>query len=107
MDSQKTENYISQVLRERNNNTRQKPTQENKKNNENELHAWTSHYHSAMNTLGLVYSEKGEYEKACEWFAKSAEAAKALYGKEHREYKAAINNLETIKGKINEGFGTL
>ena len=60
-----------------------------------------------MNTLGLVYSEKGEYEKACEWFAKSAEAAKALYGKEHREYKAAINNLETIKGKINEGFGTL
>lgn len=66
---------------------------------EDELGTWSPHYHSSMNTLGLVYAAKEDYVKAREWFEKSAKAAKALYGEDHKEYKTAINNLESVKDK--------
>lgn len=66
---------------------------------EEELGTWSPHYHSTMNTLGLVYAGKKEYDLARKWFLKSAEAAKALYGEAHREYKTAIANYEEVKAK--------
>lgn len=64
---------------------------------EEELGTWSPHYHSSMNTLGLVYAAKGNKKFAAEWFEKSAAAAKTLYGEEHKEYKTAISNLESVK----------
>jgi len=53
----------------------------------------TPHYHAALNTLGIVCCHRKDWAGAETAFRRAADAAKALYGEEHREYAAICRHL--------------
>ncbi len=71
-------------------------------NYENKLGTQTPHYHAALNTLGLVCSAMERDKDALKYFEKSMEAARELYGPEHKEYKAAKINRDAALKAVGE-----
>lgn len=69
-----------------------------------ELGADTPHYHAALNALGAVHYAAGRFEAAREYFDQAAQAARSLYGPDHRETKAALTHRALAERKLE---GTL
>lgn len=57
----------------------------------------TPHYHAALTTLGLCRCRLGDISGARDALQKAADAAKALYGEMHAEYRGIMQYLDAIK----------
>jgi len=65
-----------------------------------ELGTDTPHYHAALNTLGAVHYAAGRFGDARSCFAQAAQAARSLYGPDHRETQAALAHQVMAERKL-------
>ena len=62
----------------------------------------TAHYHAALNSLGIVYFQRKDYEKALGYFEKAYAAAEKYYGEYHAETQGIRDALALTRRKLEE-----
>ena len=54
-----------------------------------------------LNNIGLVYSKKGDYEEALEYYNQSLEMCRRMYDQnDHPSIGKTLNNIDLVKKKL-------
>ena len=67
---------------------------------EGPLGTLTPHYHAALTLLGMCRRDLGELTAARDAFVRAADAAKNLYGEQHREYQSIAAYLQHTEKEL-------